>query len=405
MKTPALSDILERSHKPSFIRGLRIEEVSGVDHPAHEVEGWNVLKSRSRIALDIEALDYVVVAKSIKTEKQYTFGLLYQASGPGEIVQDAHGESISDEELYKARLGYVQSGDRAIHLQHGLTSAGLVKVGEWVDLAQWPYEVEAEFRTVDGKVTKATIPKDSVWMGVIWNSIGWKLIKSGQLRGLSLGGFRRRKAAEETGMAKQEKPIQDSLEGYTLRGVQKAQHDDFPDSESTSEHPHAPTRVPAEPASQFKFPQVDPKLIDHKPRLDRRFQEFLAGLEEGMQPDAYRAMLEAIVAFGDRALRVVDQAGHVDNLKLLASDLKKVMFSEADVIKVLKMGRYVLPEAVLDRLGGNMNDVKDIPGIGGSLRNSIRRGLGHHALSSFTGEEDDPIGMLAEKRKHKKDKN
>lgn len=366
-------------------------------------------RSGSRIVLDHESLDYAVVTKGFNKAKQYTMGLLYQASKPGEIIADAHGESISDEELYKARLAYVQSADRSIHLQHGLTDAGLVKVGEWVDLAQWPDPVEAEFMLPNGKTTKATIPANSVWIGIVWNDLGWKLVKSGQLRGLSLGGYRRKKAKETT-MAKQEEPILDSIEGYALEGVKKAMPDpwDNPTNTGPANQRLTAPKAPVIPGSNFgpakpRRPMDGVKVTDHKPRLDKRFREFLRSLEDYMTGDNYRSMLEIIAAFNDRTMSITDQQGHIDNLKQLAASLGKIMPSASDVVQILRMGGFVAAEQLEDL---NTWEIKTpVPqGLGDAIAKMARRGLNQHVFSdTFTGEESDPIDLKKTQRKQKKD--
>jgi len=407
MRTPDLREVLERASRPQFIHGLRMEEISGVDHPAHLVEGWAVMKSRDsarklgRIGSYHELVGgYAVVAKSVNSEKQYTLGLLYQASKPGEVIADAHGESISGEELFKARLAYVKAGDRSIHLQHGMTEIGLTKIGEWVDLAQWPYEVETEFKLPNGKTTKATIAANSVWVGIIWNDFGWKLVKSGQLRGLSLGGMRRKKSEEKV-MAQPK----DAIEGYTYEGVRKAtitgesSMTNLGDADQSLGAPVAPVESPA----QFKFSQLDPKLTDHKPRLNRRFQEFLRGIADGMEPDRYRRMLEIIAEFNDRFKTITDQAGHLASLKQLAGGLRKIMFNDHDVVQILRMGGFVAAEKLANfNKPTEREQYSASMGLGSAIEKMVRRGLNQHAFSdTFTGEKPDPIGIEAEKRKNR----
>lgn len=387
---PSLEEILGQSKRPSFIHGLRMEEISGVNHPAHEQEGWTVLKSRKLGNIGswngLEG-DYAVVAKSVNSEKRYTLGLLYAASNPGEAVADAHGESITSDELYNARLNYVKSGDRTIHLQHG--EHGIIKIGEWIDIIQWPDPVEAEFKLPGNKIAqKVTIPANSVWVGIEWNDTGWPLIKAGELRGLSLGGFRRKpKKAKETGMAKQEEPIKDPLEGYAYEPFTKAMPDPWPNPTNTgpANQPLTAPKAPVVPGSTFgpakpRGPLDGVTVVDHKPRLDRRFKEFLQSLEAGVQPDRYRAMLMAIANFNDRALEVVDQAGHIANLKQLASDLRKIKLDNKDIARILRMGRFILPEGVMN----DMADYKPAPhGLGDALTKMIRRGMAHNVLSNF----------------------
>jgi len=36
---------------------------------------------------------------------------------------------------------------------------------------------------------KVTYPKDTVFLGVVWNEEAWEIVKSGEVRGYSIGGF------------------------------------------------------------------------------------------------------------------------------------------------------------------------------------------------------------------------
>lgn len=130
-------------------------------------------------------------------DKQYTFGVMYQSSNdPKNPELDAHNEFVMADVMQEAQWDYVRQGDRRLYLQHGV--AGIIPIGEWVDLVTWPFEVEAEFATPTmGKTTtrKSTIPANSVWMGVLWSDEGWKLVKAGKIRGFSMGGWAKRQPA------------------------------------------------------------------------------------------------------------------------------------------------------------------------------------------------------------------
>ena len=136
-----------------------------------------------------QEFEYDVIQKAV--EQQYTFGVCYKATN---VVRDpeldAHDEFIMADELQKGQWGYVQTGDRRIYLQHG--DLGIVPVGEWVDIVAWPWEVTAKLTLPNGVSKESTIPANSVWMGVLWNEVGWKLVKTGKIRGLSMGGFAHR---------------------------------------------------------------------------------------------------------------------------------------------------------------------------------------------------------------------
>jgi hypothetical protein len=159
---------------------------------AQNIESGAVAYSK---AADDDAGEYGLHHFSKAAEKQYTFGVMYKASNKGDDPEfDAHGEFVPAEVMQGAQWEYVRAGDRHLYLQHGV--AGIIQVGEWVDLVTWPFEVEAEFSTPSGMgkaVRKSTIPANSVWMGVLWNDDGWKLVKAGKLRGFSMGGWAKRK--------------------------------------------------------------------------------------------------------------------------------------------------------------------------------------------------------------------
>lgn len=127
--------------------------------------------------------------------KRYTFSVVYKSSPDGfdDPNLDAHREFATPEELFEARVGYVQGGDRNIYKQHGLIPGiGMKRIGEWVDIVQWPHEVEADFVTSNGRREKRTIPKDSVFMGVVWTEEAWADVLSGKIRGYSFGGKAKR---------------------------------------------------------------------------------------------------------------------------------------------------------------------------------------------------------------------
>lgn len=142
-------------------------------------------------AADDELLGMDVLQKATVADKQYTFGVLYKATNkPADPELDAHREFVEADQLQAGQWEYAKTGDRRIYLQHGVM--GVVPIGEWVDLVSWPWEVEAEFTLPDGSPRKSVIPANSVWMGTLWNETGWRLVKTGRIRGFSMGGFARR---------------------------------------------------------------------------------------------------------------------------------------------------------------------------------------------------------------------
>ncbi|KKL55525.1 hypothetical protein LCGC14_2254530 [marine sediment metagenome] len=122
-------------------------------------------------------------------DKRYTFGVVYKATNEtADPELDTHDEFALSDDLQEAQWEYVRSGNRNIYLQHGDASN---VIGEIVDIVAWPFEVEAEF-TYKDKVTKETIPANSVWMGVVWTEEVWPAVKDGSIGGLSMGGWARR---------------------------------------------------------------------------------------------------------------------------------------------------------------------------------------------------------------------
>ena len=110
--------------------------------------------------------------------------------------KDAHGEWTTDEDLQKAAWGLMRSGDRTINIQH---LPGTV-AGEWVELATWPWEHDAELATPGGEVRKVRMPANTPYMGVVWGDEAWEEVQAGRLRGLSMEGTARRVTADLPGI-------------------------------------------------------------------------------------------------------------------------------------------------------------------------------------------------------------
>ena len=118
------------------------------------------------------------VSKSSE-ERRYTLGPMYV---PDRI--DAHNEWTDSLELQKSVWDYVRSGDRRIRLQHDKNKIA----GEWVEVMAWPYEVTVPMQKSSGGSAETTFPKDTVFLGVIWEPWAWEMVKAGKLRGYSVGG-------------------------------------------------------------------------------------------------------------------------------------------------------------------------------------------------------------------------
>lgn len=121
-------------------------------------------------------------------EKQFTLGPLYVPD-----FMDAHGEWTDAEELQSGVWHWVRSGDRRIFLQHDYD----VVAGEWVEVMTMPQAWTVEMYDADGSVIgEVTYPPNTVFLGVVWNDEAWELVKRGELRGYSIGGYSDRMYAD-----------------------------------------------------------------------------------------------------------------------------------------------------------------------------------------------------------------
>ena len=121
-----------------------------------------------------------------KAEERYTLGPVYV---PGRL--DGHGEFIDADTLQKAIWDWVRSGDRTIFLQHSEKAAG-----EMVEILTWPMPIQTALSLPGEDIRKVEFPAETPFMGVVWESWAWDLVKAGQLRGYSIGGKARRVEAD-----------------------------------------------------------------------------------------------------------------------------------------------------------------------------------------------------------------
>jgi hypothetical protein len=126
------------------------------------------------------------LAKAEVEEERYTFSPWYVPD-----VVDAHGEWTDPREVQHAFWRYLANEDRDIRLQHNTD----IVAGRWVEGATWPYEVEVEVKHPEGEV-QYTFPAGTPFLGIIWEPWAWELIKSGEIRGLSIGGTAQRAELE-----------------------------------------------------------------------------------------------------------------------------------------------------------------------------------------------------------------
>jgi len=85
----------------------------------------------------------------------------------------------------------MRSGDRTIYLQHSEKAAG-----EMVEMLTWPMPIETALAVPGEGVTKYSFPANTPFMGVVWESWAWDMVKAGELRGYSIGGKAQRMEAD-----------------------------------------------------------------------------------------------------------------------------------------------------------------------------------------------------------------
>ena len=178
-----------------------------------------------------KAVEGMSLVSKAAEERKYTLGPMYV---PNRI--DAHGEWTDPDELQKAVWGYVRKGDRRIRLQHNRD----IVAGEFVEVMTWPYEVSVPMIKDNGTMVEQTFPKDTVFLGVIWEDWAWDLVKAGKLRGYSVGG-RAQRLEVDLPVEKADTPVdgptvqsvhEDAIMGaYPVKGKRKKKPDDDTDKE------------------------------------------------------------------------------------------------------------------------------------------------------------------------------
>ncbi len=126
--------------------------------------------------------------------KRYTMAPLYPASpeSPSAAHLDAHGDFATAEDLQAAVWDYVRKGDRTIRDQHRDGTA----IGECVEIMSWPYQVTVPMTTASGATVQKSVAPGTVFLGVVWNELGWSDITKGVKTGFSLGGAATRVSVE-----------------------------------------------------------------------------------------------------------------------------------------------------------------------------------------------------------------
>jgi len=166
---------------------------------------------------DTESVEKMSLVSKAVSEDRYTLGPMYV---PDRV--DAHGEWTSSEELQKSVWDYVRKDDRRIRLQHNKD----VVAGEWVEVMAWPYEVSVPMQKSDGSMEDVTFPKDTVFLGVVWEPWAWEMVKAGKLLGYSIGGRAQRlevdlPVAKEDGSSTVSGPTVNTVHVDTVMGGQK----------------------------------------------------------------------------------------------------------------------------------------------------------------------------------------
>jgi hypothetical protein len=148
-------------------------------------EGWRPTDRRvgHRVGTltEIDALERSIPSVFAKAEeRRFTLGPWYVPDS-----YDAHGEWTDSTELQSALWDYVRKGDRQIRLQHDVE----IVAGEWVEALTWPYAVSVPMLDAgSGLTVEQEFPPGTVFMGVVWESWAWDLVKAGKIRGYSMGG-------------------------------------------------------------------------------------------------------------------------------------------------------------------------------------------------------------------------
>lgn len=121
--------------------------------------------------------DYGVIRK--EDSRRFTLGPWYVPD-----FEDAHGDSMTSDELQRALWNYVDHADREIRLQH---NKGVV-AGRWVEAVSWPYPCTVAMMQADGATQDMTFPPGTCFLGVIWEPWAYEMVKDGRITGLSLSG-------------------------------------------------------------------------------------------------------------------------------------------------------------------------------------------------------------------------
>jgi hypothetical protein len=138
------------------------------------------------VAAKVSRDELYALVKSLG-EKRYTLTVAY----PADTV-DGHGEFIKAQNLEPLAWDYLTK-HRQIGLYHADNEIGHGQVVESYIWRGDPWTVEA----ADG--TTQVVKSGSWLLGVIWSPTAWRLIKTGQIAGMSIQGRAKRRPTEIEG--------------------------------------------------------------------------------------------------------------------------------------------------------------------------------------------------------------
>lgn len=167
------------------LKRLFLNELSAVDYPANELDGWMLMKSKSSSRLFPDNASVVKAAEAsagLQPERRLSLAPVY---APNSV--DSHGEYVSAQELEDAVLKFAESGDRRLLLMHG--DHGAHYVGTIVSVFTWPYAQVIKLRVPGETEREVEMPAGSAYAWIRWSKDVWPLVREGRgIRGLSMGG-------------------------------------------------------------------------------------------------------------------------------------------------------------------------------------------------------------------------
>lgn len=202
-------------------------------------------------------------------ELRYTFSPWYV---PDSL--DAHSEWTDKREVQQAFWNYLSQDNRDIRLQHNMD----IVAGQWVEGATWPFEVTVPVKHPEGEI-EYTFPSGTPFLGIIWEPWAWELIKSGDIRGLSIGGTAERVRSEleldedydATGKVEFAKEFAATpfIDMFTMVKHLGGRHDQSSHARGSGKYP----RVKDQPASADRSPAAVAAAISIRAAANKRSDE------------------------------------------------------------------------------------------------------------------------------------